>query len=513
PDPASRLQSGGVNDASVLTLPDSHDWRCDWHGRAWAEAVIYELHIGTFTDAGTFAAAQGKLSALVDLGFTAIQLMPVGQFAGDRGWGYDGVLPYAPHPAYGTPGDLKRLIDAAHQAGLMVFLDVVMNHFGPEGAWVHHSTPEFFDPDRQTPWGPAINFDRPAVRSFWSGCAMHWLDEYRFDGLRLDAVHQIHGPGADEFMADLARDLRTLSPRRHLITEDERNTPDLRENAGYDASWNDDFHHAVHVALTGESDSYYASFAGDPVGDLCLALARGHIEAGQHRPPLAIPRGQPCDHLPVTGFVNAIQTHDQIGNRAHGDRLITLADPEGVATAYALLLVSPYIPMVFMGEERGETAPFQFFVDFKGDLAEAVRKGRAAEFTGIAALGDTVPDPLSPATFQRSKLTWHEDGPAQSWMSLTRQALQFRARHVVPLIKSGRTGTVVTRPAPDLIHAEWRFQAGTLALSLAFGQPDPDPMPDALFRAGSATGHYSLNAKAIYYDTAHTDRHLSRTTA
>jgi malto-oligosyltrehalose trehalohydrolase len=513
PDPASRLQSGGVSDASVLTLPERHDWQCHWTGRDWADAVIYELHIGTFTPAGTFSAAQAKLTELADLGFTAIQLMPVGQFAGNRGWGYDGVLPYAPHPAYGSPNDLKRLIDAAHRVGLMVILDLVMNHFGPEGAYIHHSSPDFFDVDRSTPWGPAIDFSQPAVRGFWTDCALHWLVEYQFDGLRLDAVHQIQGPGADGFMSDLATTVKTLFPQRHLITEDERNIPDLRDTAGYDAAWNDDFHHAIHVALTGEADSYYASFAVDPLADLALALQNGHIEFGQPRPPMTTPRGAPCDHLPVTGFVNSIQTHDQIGNRAHGDRLLTLAERNAVAVAYALLLISPYIPMVFMGEERGETAPFQFFADFRGDLAEAVRKGRAAEFAGIAALGDAVPDPLSQATFDRSKLGWCDDGSAQEWLSLTRQALQFRARHVVPLIKTPRIGVTVTRPQPHLIRAEWQFSAGTLALSLAFGQPDPDPITDASFRAGFSNGRFSLTAKATYHDVTNSDRHLSRPTA
>ena len=512
PDPASRLQAGGVDGASVLMLPDSHEWRCNWQGRPWSQAVIYELHVGTFTPQGTYASAQDKLVQLAEMGFTAIQLMPVGQFAGQRGWGYDGVLPYAPHPVYGSPGDLKRLIDAAHDCGLMVYLDLVMNHFGPEGALIHHSSPDFFDASRKTPWGPAIDFSRPAVQEFWIDCALHWLDEYRFDGLRLDAVHQIRGPGADTFMTRLAEEVHALSPRRHLITEDERNIPDLRQ-AGYDASWNDDFHHAVHVALTGEDDSYYTSFADDPVGDLATALAQGHIEEGQPRPHLATPRGAPCDHLPVTGFVNAVQTHDQVGNRAMGDRLVTLADPRAVAAAYALLLISPYIPMVFMGEERGETAPFQFFADFDGDLAQAVRDGRASEFAGIAALGQSVPDPLSPATFQRSKLSWSEDTSAYAWIDLTRKALHFRAAHVMPLIASPRLGVEVTRPAPGLIRGEWRFAAGTLALSLAFGQPDPNPIPDANFRAGHPNADYALTARAIHHDAKHSDRHLSRATA
>ncbi|TGN59758.1 malto-oligosyltrehalose trehalohydrolase [Paracoccus liaowanqingii] len=493
PDPASRLQAGGVADASVLL--DSPPPR-DWPGRDWSEAVIYELHVGTFTPEGTLTAATGHLAHLAALGFTAIQLMPVGQFPGDRGWGYDGVLPFAPHPAYGSPGDLRRLVEAAHREGLMVILDLVMNHFGPEGAWLHHSSPDFFDEGRQTPWGAAINFDRPQVRDFWSSCALHWLEAYGIDGLRLDAVHQIAGPGADAFMADLATQVHDLQPRRHLITEDERNIPDLRE-AGYDATWNDDFHHAVHVALTGESDSYYAPFAADPVGDLALALQRGHVEEGQPRPPRDELRGAPCGHLHPVTFVNSTQTHDQVGNRAQGDRLLALADPEAVAAVYGLLLVAPFVPMVFMGEERGETAPFQFFADFTGDLAAAVRKGRAAEFAGIAALGDAVPDPLSPDTMARSRLGWAEDERARDWMALTRRALDFRAAHVVPLLKSGMPETSVTRDGPGLIRATWRFPAGGLTLSLALGQTDPAPLADADFSVGAPDASHSLTVKAL----------------
>ncbi|MEE2861656.1 MAG: malto-oligosyltrehalose trehalohydrolase [Pseudomonadota bacterium] len=496
PDPASRLQSGDVHGPSVVTAPDRFDWAADWQGRHWDEAVIYELHVGCFTDEGTFKAAADRMAYLADLGFTAVELMPVGQFPGQRGWGYDGVLPFAPHPAYGTPDDLKMLVDAAHQAGLMVILDLVMNHFGPDGAWLHHSSPDFFNPDRQTPWGASIDFSQDAVRDFWMSCARHWLVDYRMDGLRLDAVHQISGPGADTFMADLATSVHVLSPRRYLITEDERNIPDLREKMGYDATWNDDFHHAVHVALTGESDSYYANFAVDPIGDLALALSRGHVEEGQPRASNER-RGKPSGHLSPTTFVNSTQTHDQVGNRAHGDRLLTLADPEAVAVMHALLLVSPYIPMVFMGEERGETNPFQFFADFSGDLGAAVRKGRAAEFAGIAALGDAVPDPLSTKTFQRSKLGWREDGPAQSWLDLTRRALAFRKRHVVPLLKSGLLSSDVTRPGPQLLRAEWRFKGGGLALSLALGQPDPAPLQDPNLQFGRPDAPYSLTVKAL----------------
>lgn len=476
PDPASRLQSGDVHAPSVVLGPAEDQWQAPWAGRDWAEAVIYELHLGTFTPQGTLAAAADKLAGLADLGVTAIELMPVGQWQGDRGWGYDGVLPYALHPAYGSPGDLRRFVDRAHSLGLMVILDLVMNHFGPDGAYLHDAAPPFFDESRHTPWGAAIDFSQAAVREYWIQCAEYWIGAYRLDGLRLDAVHQISGPGADDFMTAFARRARAVDSSRplHLIVEDERNERFLREN-GYDASWNDDFHHAVHCALTGESDGYYASFAHDPIGDLCLALQRGHIEEGQPRPGRDEPRGEPCGHLPPTGFVNSIQTHDQVGNRALGERLLSLADPQGVKVAFALLLTAPYIPMIFMGEERGATTPFLFFADFTGDLARAVREGRAAEFAGIASLGSKVPDPLDPDTFAQSRLDWRDDADAQSWLDLTQRALAFRRDHVMPLLKSGRSQPAqVTRHGVASLAATWHFGDGVLDLRLSLGQAEPD---------------------------------------
>ncbi|MGN7869670.1 malto-oligosyltrehalose trehalohydrolase [Paracoccus sp. 22332] len=488
PDPASRLQAGDVHAPSVVTARPDDRWQTPWAGRDWAEAVIYELHLGTFTPEATLAAAAGKLAGLADLGITAVELMPVGQCQGDRGWGYDGVLPFALHPAYGSPDDLRRFVDQAHSLGLMVVLDLVMNHFGPEGAYLHHAAPAFFDESRHTPWGAAIDFSQAAVREYWIQCAEYWLGEFRLDGLRLDAVHQIAGPGAEDFMTALARRARAVDDSRaiHLIVEDERNDPFLREN-GYDASWNDDFHHAIHCQLTGESDSYYANFAVDPIGDLCLALQRGHVEEGQPRAARDDPRGQPCGHLPPTAFVNATQTHDQVGNRALGERLLSLADPQGVRTGFALLLVAPYIPMIFMGEERGATTPFLFFADFTGDLARAVREGRAAEFAGIASLGSGVPDPLDPETFARSRLDWRDDDTARDWLALTKRALAFRRDHVVPLLKSGRSGSArVVRHGAASLAASWPFHQGTLDLQLSLGQAAPDlqAADDAAFSLG-----------------------------
>lgn len=480
PDPASHQQESDVHGPSCLTDP-AYQWSSEWPGRPWHEAVIYELHIGTFTPEGTFASAAEKMSHLADLGFTAIEIMPIGQWSGARGWGYDGVLPYAPHPAYGTPDDLRQLIDAAQSAGLMVILDLVMNHFGPDGAYIHQTAPKFFDEKAHTPWGAAIDFDQPAVRRYWIDCALMWLTDYRLDGLRLDAVHQIKGPGADRFFADFGQAVADLDLGRplHLIVEDERNEPGLRESGFYTATWNDDFHHAIHTALTGESQDYYAPFAVEPVGDIARALERGHVEEGQFRPGRDEPRGQSCAHLPFTSFVNSTQTHDQIGNRAHGDRLLTLADAEGVKTAYALLLLSPFIPMVFMGEERGATSPFLFFADYEGELAEAVRKGRAAEFAGIAALGDGVPDPIAEQTFTDSKIDWSETGSAREWLDLTRAALTFRNAHVTPLIATERAGDpIIRRTAEKALTAHWTYEAGELVIHLNFGDVGDHPPMD-----------------------------------
>lgn len=472
PDPASRLQAGDVHAPSRLVDHSRYPWSTQWRGRPWAEAVIYELHIGTFTPQGTFAASAEKLEQLASLGITAIEVMPVGQWSGTRGWGYDCVLPFAPHPSYGSPDEFKAFVERAHGLGIMVMLDLVMNHFGPDGAYLHALAPEFFDPDRHTPWGAAIDFSQDAVRAFWIECASMWIRDYRLDGLRLDAVHQIAGPGADDFFDQFGRTLKQLDPERsiHLVVEDERNEPHLRDTGLYDASWNDDFHHAVHTALTGESQDYYASFAVDPIGDLSIALQRGHIEEGQPRKGRDEPRGKPSGHLQPTAFVNAIQTHDQIGNRPFGDRLITLADPDAVEVAYALLLVAPYIPMIVMGEERGETSPFQFFADYHGELGKIVRDGRAAEFAGIAALGDQVPDPNAIETFNASKLSWKEDAHAARWLETTRRCLSFRHQYVVPMLKSGRIGSPeVQRIGQSAIQARWTFADRSLQLALNFG--------------------------------------------
>jgi maltooligosyltrehalose trehalohydrolase len=503
PDPASRLQSGEVHAPSILLDHTTYKWSEDWAGRDWSEAVLYELHLGTFTPEGTFAAAADKLAYLADLGITAVELMPVGQWSGNRGWGYDGVLPFAPHPAYGSPEDFKRFVERAHGLGLMVILDVVMNHFGPDGAYIHRSAPDFFNPDRHTPWGAAIDFSQEAVRSFWIECALMWLIDYHLDGLRLDAVHQIDGKGADRFFSELGQVISGLDVGRplHIILEDERNEPHLREKDGFVANWNDDFHHAIHTALTGESHDYYESFAHDPIADLVLALENGHIEQGQERPGLDKPRGMPSAHLPTTAFVNSTQTHDQVGNRPHGDRLISIADEDGVKIAYALLLVSPFVPMIFMGEERGETAPFQFFADYEGDLGQMVRDGRAQEFAGIAALGDAVPDPTALETYHASRIDWCDTERSCTWNTLTRKALIFRAEWVRPLLNSKRLSATAQRVSDRSIKARWRFEAGQLDIGINLGGKGTfaDDFRDAQFTLFDlSSDDFALSAKAVF---------------
>jgi malto-oligosyltrehalose trehalohydrolase len=479
PDPAARQQAGDVHGPSRLVEPGAREWSGGWKGRPWEDAVIYEMHVGLFTPEGTFKAAAAKMKDLAALGITAIELMPVGQWQGARGWGYDGVLPYAPHPSYGTPEEMQEMVEAAQAAGLMVILDVVYNHFGPDGAYLHAYAPEFFEEERHTPWGAAIDFTEPAVREFFIENALYWLRDYRLDGLRLDAVHQIIDPSPHHVLVELGERVRDAGLDRpvHLITEDERNEPELRDTGCYVASWNDDYHHSVHVALTGESEGYYAPFAHDPIGDLVLALTRGHVEEGQPRHGKETRRGRPAGHLPWTAFVNSNQTHDQVGNRALGERLISLSDRRGVEVAHALLLTAPFVPMLFMGEEVGETAPFLFFCDHDGELARLTREGRAREFKDFLSFGEEVPDPNAKQTFEASRPFEGDADQMEHWRDLTRRLLSLRAERIVPLMKSGRAGPArVTRTGPRAISACWPFAKGELVARINLGSP-PDTTP------------------------------------
>src|SRR6185369_6772303 len=403
PDPASRFQPDDVQGASEV-IDHAYDWRCtDWKGRPWHETVLLELHVGTFTPQGTFCAIIDKLDHIVASGITAIELMPIADFPGRWNWGYDGVLLFAPDSAYGRPDDLKALIDAAHQRGLMVFLDVVYNHFGPDGNYLGRYAPQFFS-QTQTPWGNAIDYSRPEVRRFAIENALYWLSDFRFDGLRLDAVHAITEPGRTLLLRDINKTVGTLAAQTarhiHLVLENDANQPGLLDprtdppRGKYRAQWNDDYHHAFHVLLTGETHGYYGDYR-EAAQHLARTLAEGFAYQGEPSPHRqGERRGEPSSALPATAFVNFLQNHDQIGNRARGERLSVLAQPAALEAALAITLLAPAPPLLFMGDEWGARRPFPFFCDFTGELAEAVRDGRRKEFAGVFAKHhDEIPDP------------------------------------------------------------------------------------------------------------------------
>ncbi|EPC4043938.1 malto-oligosyltrehalose trehalohydrolase [Enterobacter mori] len=489
PDPASRAQKGDVNGPSVVIdhRRFAHVNR-DWKGRQWEETVIYELHMGTFTPEGSFRAAIDKLPYLAELGITQLEVMPVSQFGGSRGWGYDGVLLYAPHAAYGTPEDFHAFIDAAHGLGLSVVLDIVLNHFGPEGNYLPLLSPAFFDADRMTPWGNGIAYEREPVRQYITDAPLYWLTEYRLDGLRFDAIDQIKDTSDTHILEEIAEKIREAIPHRHvhLTTEDSRNVIFLhpRDEQGntplFTAEWNDDFHNAAHVFATGETHAYYQDFAFEPEKKFARALAEGFVYQGEVSLQTGQSRGVECHTQPPPFFVDFIQNHDQTGNRAQGERLITLAGAEKTRVLLATLLLSPHIPLLFMGEEFGETHPFLFFTDFHGELAKAVREGRAKEFTGHAGHDETVPDPNDLNTFVRSTLDWdklsQEEG--KSWLRFTRSLLTLRHRHIVPLLRQG--GTVegkILHTAHGRVAVSWQFPQGMLSLALNIGKK-PAPMPE-----------------------------------
>ena len=478
PDPAAAFQPDDVGGPSEVVDHASYHWRMpDWRGRRWEDTVILELHVGTFTPEGTFRAAIDKLRHVVDAGFTAIELMPVADFAGRRNWGYDGVLLYAPDSVYGRPDDLRALIDAAHACGLMVFLDVVYNHFGPEGNYLGRYAPSFFAPVA-TPWGQAIDYRVPQVRAFAIENALHWLGRYRFDGLRLDAVHAIVERGEPSVLEDMSRAVGALAAASgrhiHLMLENDDNAARLLDpraalpGGKYRAQWNDDFHHAWHVLLSGEAHGYYRDYAAAPLARIARMLGAGFDYQGErsaHRGGAA--RGEPSGALAPTAFIDFLQNHDQIGNRALGERLDALADAAALEAALAIMLLAPTPPLMFMGEEWGATTPFPFFCNFTGALAEAVRNGRRAEFKeAYARLGDEVPDPLDERTFRAAKLDWRErDGEAgRRRLGLVRELLAVRSRTVVPLLAEIAFDPLATGCDGSVLRARWAHPNARLSL-------------------------------------------------
>ena len=493
PDPASRFQPEDAHKPSLIVDPGSYGWEDGaWRGRPWEETVVYELHVGTATPEGTYAGLMARLEDLAELGVTAVELMPLADFPGRRNWGYDGVLPYAPDSAYGTPDDLKRLIDRAHALGLMVFIDVVYNHFGPSGNYLHAYAESFFTERHHTPWGAGLNFDgthgRP-VRDFFIHNALYWLEEFHVDGLRFDAVHAILDDSEPHVLTELAERVRREVTDRevHLVLENDANQARYleRDAAGrprlYTAQWSDDVHHCWHTLLTGETDNYYADYAEDTVRLLGRSLAEGFAYQGEpsaHRQGEA--RGEPSAHLPPLAFVAFLQNHDQIGNRAFGERLTELAPADRLALARAALLLSPQPPLLFMGEEWASSAPFLFFCQFdEQELSNAVREGRRREFAGFRAFSDPevverIPDPTDRASFVRSRIDWAETagGAHAATLAETRRLLRLRRAEVVPLIGTPFLGARYARPGPDALEVAWSFAGGALHLLANFG-PEP----------------------------------------
>jgi malto-oligosyltrehalose trehalohydrolase len=473
PDPASAFQPDDVSGPSEVIDHTGYQWRAsDWRGRPWQETATIETHVGTFTREGTYRAMIGKLDHLVATGITALELMPLADFAGSRNWGYDGVLWYAPDSVYGRPEDLKALIDEAHLRGLMVFLDVVYNHFGPEGNYLGRYAPGFFT-EAQTPWGSAIDYRVPQVRAFTIQNALYWLGEYRFDGLRLDAVHAIPDLGEIPMLHDLSLAVGQLAAETgrhiHLVLENDDNSASSLDpgqdppRGKYRAQWNDDYHHAWHVLLTRESQGYYRDYQRSPLRNIARTLGSGFAyqgEASEHRGGRL--RGEPSGDLAPVAFVNFLQNHDQIGNRALGDRLESVADSKAVEAALAITLLAPAIPMLFMGEEWGSKAPFPFFCNFQGDLAQAVRNGRREEFAGAyAKYGDEIPDPLDPLTFQSAILDWgsRNEQAGHKRLALVQDLLAIRRREIVPRLAGAAFGEAHANDN-GLLTADWQMGDG-----------------------------------------------------
>jgi len=479
-DPASRFQPQDARGPSEVIDPAAYSWSDDaWRGRPWEQAVIYEAHVGAMTPEGSFRALIDKLAHLRDLGVTALEIMPVSDFPGRWNWGYDGVLPFAPDSSYGRPEDLKALIDAAHAEGLMVLLDVVYNHFGPEDNYLYLTAPQMFTDRHHTPWGAAIDYASATVREFVIHNALYWIDEYHLDGLRLDAVHAILDDSPLPILEELAERVAALVGGRrhvHLVLENDANQARLLERHAdgtprwYRAQWNDDLHHALHCAATGESGGYYGDYVGD-IGRLGRALAEGFAYQGE---PSVFrdghPRGEPSAHLPATAFVGFLQNHDQIGNRAFGERLSAIAPAEAVRAVASIILLCPSPPLLFMGEEWAAAQPFPYFCDFTPELAARVREGRRQEFARFPefrdpALREAIPDPGLEATFGAAKLDWDDltRPPHAEWLAWYRTLLALRHAEIIPRLPGLRGGAASYEVvAARAVRVRWRLGDGSI---------------------------------------------------
>ena len=520
PDPGSRCQPDGVHGASEAIDPLAYRWGDgEWRGRAWHEIVVYELHLGTFSETGDFTGAIAHLDHLVELGITAIELMPIAEFPGRRNWGYDGAQWFAPSARYGRPEQLKALIDECHARGIAVVLDVVYNHFGPEGNYLHAIAPDFFTERHHTPWGAAINYAGPRrrpVREFVVHNTLYWLEEFHFDGLRFDAVHAIFDDSAPDIITELAETIRRQITGRevHLILENDRNEA-RRLVHDYTAHWNDDVHHALHVLVTGAHRGYYGDYADRPIEHLGRALATGFAyqgEASAHRH--GQQRGEPSAHLPATTFVSFLQNHDQIGNTPFGRRIGTVAPEPLMHAAIAIVLLSPQIPMLFMGEDWGSARPFPFFCDFASPLDEAVREGRRREFAHFPEFADPaarerIPDPTAEATFAMARLDWSECRKAAhaSWLDRYRGLLTIRQREIVPRLLGIRPGGSYRVLGPMALRVEWRLGDDSPLVLLANFADAPLPLVEPvdparmIYSSGTSPGDALAPHSAAFYLT------------
>ncbi|MFF7335682.1 malto-oligosyltrehalose trehalohydrolase [Streptomyces sp. NPDC090306] len=491
PDPRSRRQPEGPDGLSAVVDPSGYTWRSDWPGRPLPGAVLYELHVGTYTPEGTLDAAAGRLEHLVELGITHVELMPLCPFPGRNGWGYEGVSLWAVHEPYGGPEALRRFVDRAHELGLGVVLDVVHNHLGPSGNYLPAFGPYFTD-THQTPWGSAVNLDAPGsdeVRAFLLGSALAWLRDYRLDGLRLDAVHALVDTRALHFLEELSAAVDALAAETgrplFLVAESDLNDPRLitpreEHGLGLHAQWNDDVHHCLHTALTGESQGYYADFARTPMAALAKTFTGGYFHDGTYSSFRGRHHGRPLDRTRMSAhrLLAYSQTHDQVGNRAQGDRLSGMLldrSPGLLACAATLTLTSPFTPMLFMGEEWAASTPWQFFTDHTDpELAEAVRRGRRREFAAHGWREEDVPDPQDPATRDRSCLDWSEPerAPHARILDWYRQLLALR-RDYPDLTAPSLADTKVAYDE----DARWiAFRRGDLRVAVNLGK-EPATVP------------------------------------
>ncbi len=479
PDPASRYQPVSVHGPSQVVDPTAYQWRHspDWRGLPLEKMIIYEVHTGTATVSGTFEALIAKLDYIKALGATAIELMPVADFPGERSWGYDGVALYAPARAYGGPLALKRLVDAAHQRGLAVILDVVYNHLGPDGNYLRDFSRAYFTDNLKTPWGDAINYSVPTVREFFINNALYWAHEYRLDGLRLDATHAILDQSVKHFLSELAERVRNSLPKDHhfvIYAEDERNeaallTPAWAGGIGLDAVWADDFHHEVRSALAGDNEGYYQDYSGS-AKDLATILNQGWLYNGQLSAFSGHQRGTPGGHFDPAHFVYCIQNHDQIGNRPLGTRLNHDVSLEAYRMASALLLLSPATPLLFQGQEWAASTPFLFFTDHNSELGARVTEGRREEFKSFSGfMGQEVPDPQALSTFESSKLDWAEleKPPHAQTLTLYHDLLKLRAQYKA-LNSRSRSSFRAEHLAWDVLLLHYKAEAGEADLVALF---------------------------------------------